>query len=246
MSAPLAGKFQDHYAVLGIESTAGSDEVHRAYSQLAQKFHPNNKDTADPEKFAAVNQAYEVLMDPAARQAFDVVRSGGKDEGVFVFSGDEFFQSLENEAARRSCILCLLYDRRRKKPSTPGLSFRLVESLVKASADQLQFSIWCLKQRGYVASDDKSNLLITFQGIEHLEKHLPKLGDVTAMLKPPQPADVRPQASVPAAAPEPAPAGPPPAAPASTPPAATPASSSAPLRSLLSRTGASIQIRPRS
>ena len=57
MSAPLAGKFQDHYEVLGLESNAETETIQRVYGDLAKKYHANNPETADKEKFDAVNQA---------------------------------------------------------------------------------------------------------------------------------------------------------------------------------------------
>jgi curved DNA-binding protein CbpA len=184
MSATLAGKFQDHYLVLGVSPSADSETIQKAYAALAAKYHPNNPATGDREKFAAVNAAYEVLADPAARQIFDSLRSGPQKEAPPNFSGAEFFQALAEETLRRQCILCLLYDRRRQKPATPSLSMRQLESLMTASSDQIQFSVWYLKQKSWIASDDKSNLYITVQGMEYLETNLPKAGDILPLLAP--------------------------------------------------------------
>jgi curved DNA-binding protein len=183
MSAPVAGKFQDHYHVLGVEPGADSETIQKAYSKLAARFHPNNKDTGDPEKFKAVNQAYEVLADPGARQAFDELRGGPKQEAAPKFSGAQFFDVIAGETIRRQSLLCVLYDRRQKKPATPGLSMRQIESMIKISQEELQFSIWYLKQRSYVASDDKSNLTITVQGMEHLEQNLPSPDAILSMVR---------------------------------------------------------------
>ena len=70
MAAPSAGKYQDHYDVLGIDAKAGVEAIQRAYTELAKKFHPGNPVSGDPEAFDAVNMAYEVLSDPAQRHAF--------------------------------------------------------------------------------------------------------------------------------------------------------------------------------
>jgi hypothetical protein len=55
--------------------------------------------------------------------------------------------------------------------------------MIKISQEELQFSIWYLKQRSYVASDDKSNLTITVQGMEHLEQNLPSPDAVLSMVR---------------------------------------------------------------
>jgi curved DNA-binding protein CbpA len=70
MSAPAAGKFQDHYEVLGVEHKAGSEAIQAAYARLSQMFHPQTGTQPDPEKFEAVSLAFEVLSDPQLRRDF--------------------------------------------------------------------------------------------------------------------------------------------------------------------------------
>jgi len=183
MSAPLAGKFQDHYAVLGIEPKSNSETIQRAYAKLAQKYYPNNSATADPEMFAAVNMAYETLSDPELRSVFDKLKGVGQEESGPKFSGIEFFDSLGREAVRRAAILCVLYDRRLTKPSTPSLSMRHLEVIVEATAEELSSALWYLKQRGLAASDDKSSLQITVAGMDFLESKRPLPEDVMPFIK---------------------------------------------------------------
>src|SRR5579862_307269 len=133
MSAPLAGKFQDHYVVLGIEPKADSETIQRAYTQLAQKYHASNSATANAELFEAVNMAYETLSDPELRGIFDRLKGVGQEEGGPKFTGVGFFDTLGREAVRRAAILCVLYDRRLTKPTTPSLSMRHLELIVDAT-----------------------------------------------------------------------------------------------------------------
>jgi len=183
VSASPAGKFQDHYHVLGVPGNSTPEAIHAAYSQLARKFHPNNKETGDAEKFNAVTQAYEVLADPAARAAFDSGRSGPKDDGPPRFSGQDFFGGVEKFMACRQSVLSVLYDRRWTSPRTPGLSVRQLETMMAVPSEQLQFTLWYLKQKGWVVADDKSNLSITVVGMDVLEENLPKLEAIQEMLK---------------------------------------------------------------
>lgn len=183
MSTPLAGKFQDHYLVLGIEPKSDSDTIHRAYSTLAAKFHPDNKSTGDKEKFAAVTLAYEVLADPEARRAFDTVRGGPAKESAPEFSGTKFFDRIRSETSRRNAVLCVLYDWRQQKPFTPSLALRQLEGLLGVTSEELDFTLWYLKQRGMVRSDDKSSLLITVEGMDYLEHNIPSLESIQPFLK---------------------------------------------------------------
>ena len=183
MSGSAAGKFQDHYAVLGIDPKSGSEAIQQAYSKLAQKYHPNNTSTGSQEMFEAINMAYETLLDPQLRGIFDKLKGVGQEESNPKFSGVEFFDALGREALRRTAILCVLYDRRLTKPSAPSLSMRHLEIIVEATAAELSSALWYLKQRGLAASDDKSSLQITVDGMDFLESKKPLAEDVMAFIK---------------------------------------------------------------
>lgn len=67
--------FLDHYAVLGIEPTANTNEIKRAYRQLALKHHPDKAapgSKPDSSKFIGVLAAYEILVDDSKRKAYDL------------------------------------------------------------------------------------------------------------------------------------------------------------------------------
>jgi len=64
---------RDYYEVLEVGRNATAEEVKRAYRKLAVKFHPD-KNPDDPhaeEKFKELGEAYDVLMDPEKRAAYD-------------------------------------------------------------------------------------------------------------------------------------------------------------------------------
>ncbi len=69
----MATTKRDYYEVLEIERSATGDEVKRAYRKLAVKFHPdkNPDDPHSEEKFKELGEAYDVLMDPDKRAAYD-------------------------------------------------------------------------------------------------------------------------------------------------------------------------------
>jgi len=64
---------RDYYEVLGVGRGASEKEIKNAYRRLARKHHPDvnpNNKTAGA-KFKEINEAYEVLSDPAKRQQYD-------------------------------------------------------------------------------------------------------------------------------------------------------------------------------
>ena len=66
-------EFKDYYATLGVAKTATEKEIKQAYRKLARKFHPdvNPGDKAAETRFKELNEAYEVLGDPAKRKKYD-------------------------------------------------------------------------------------------------------------------------------------------------------------------------------
>jgi molecular chaperone DnaJ len=66
-------KKRDYYEVLGLGRSASEEDVKRAYRKLAVKFHPDkNPDDPDAEeKFKELGEAYDVLMNPEKRAAYD-------------------------------------------------------------------------------------------------------------------------------------------------------------------------------
>jgi curved DNA-binding protein len=83
-------EYKDYYRILGLDRNASQDEIKKAYRKLARKYHPdvNPKDKTAGAKFSEINEAHEVLSDPAKRKKYDQFgsnwqqfeQSGGRPE----------------------------------------------------------------------------------------------------------------------------------------------------------------------
>lgn len=68
-------EFKDYYQTLGVSRDASADDIRKAFRKLARQYHPDvakDKKSAE-EKFKEINEAYEVLGDPAKRKKYDTL-----------------------------------------------------------------------------------------------------------------------------------------------------------------------------
>lgn len=160
--------FVDYYEALQISPNADQETVHRVYRVQAQRFHPDNQHTGDAEAFRVISEAYQALGDPQKRAAYDVQHRNSLHQA----RREQFEQpaaTLADEHRKRHEILTILYRKRLAHPDQPAMGLRDLLDLLGMPREQLEFSLWYLKEGGYLNRTDSARHSITLKGVELIE-----------------------------------------------------------------------------
>ena len=160
----------DCYEVLQVNDAAEPETINRVYRLLAQRYHPDNKESGNEAKFREITEAYRVLSDPEKRARYDVsYQQRRQDRWRLVSAGPNSENDFEMEQVVRLTLLEALYTKRRIDPGNPAIDRREIERLMGRPREHLEFTVWYLTQKKYLSSDDSGRLQLTAEGAEHLE-----------------------------------------------------------------------------
>jgi curved DNA-binding protein CbpA len=162
--------FVDYYEALQISPNADQETVYRVYRVQAQRFHPDNQETGNAEAFRVIADAYQALSDPKKRAEYDIQHRNSHHQ----IKREEFEQStststLADEHRKRHEILTILYKKRLAQPDQPAMGLRDLLDLLGIPREQLEFSLWYLKEGGYLSRTDSARHSITLKGVELIE-----------------------------------------------------------------------------
>lgn len=158
--------FVDHYEVLQLSQQADAETIERVFRMLAKRYHPDNQESGDEEKFREVHTAYEVLRDPERRAEFDVRYDRNKTVQWKVFNQSSALGTREDDRRIFNGVLSLLYIARRRNPESGGLGAMHLEKMLGVPREHLEFPLWVLKKRGWIEILDTGQVAITIDGID--------------------------------------------------------------------------------
>jgi curved DNA-binding protein CbpA len=167
-------EFPDYYELMQISPKAEPETIQRVYRILASRYHPDNPNTGDMERFLKLNDAYRILGCAETRAEYDEQYRGQQSLPLEIFNMRDFATGVDGEANRRMGLLCMLYHRRRVNSEEPGLSVLQLERMMTSAREHLVFTVWYLKDKGYIRQTEDSSYAITGAGIDHVEQGLPK------------------------------------------------------------------------
>jgi curved DNA-binding protein CbpA len=174
--------FTDYYEILGVGPSATQEAIALRFRSLARRFHPDNSNTGDRGKFESILRANDTLRDRTRRAQYHKENSqrlppfplqdGGcketageahsvKDEVEFVDGlGIGHDESIQNN------ILTMLYLQRRRNIREPGIGNAELERLSGCPHEHLEFHIWYLREKGWIARGEDGLLAVTVEGVD--------------------------------------------------------------------------------
>jgi DnaJ domain/PilZ domain len=166
----------DYYELLQVNAKADPDTIHRVYRILAQRHHPDNKETGDATLFRQLLEAYGVLSDPEQRAVYDLRHHSIRKHQWKVFEKPAASQGAMGEKQKRRAVLFALYMKRLRDNHSPMMAASDIEDLLSIPKEHLEFTIWYLREHGLVARTDNNRFAITAKGVDAAEA----MGDPTA------------------------------------------------------------------
>jgi curved DNA-binding protein len=158
----------DHYDVLQLSPRADQETIQRVYRHLAKRFHPDNAESGDAERFKRILEAFRLLSDPEQRARYDVKLEQRREDRWRIFDQTTALNDVSADRQLRMSLLSILYTARRNDPERPGLGVLDLEHLLGCPEQHMAFHIWYLKENGWVERRDDGTLAITASGVDHV------------------------------------------------------------------------------
>lgn len=158
----------DYYEVLQVSPRADRETIERVFRHLANRYHPDNRDSGNSDQFTALVNAHQILSDPAQRATYDVNYERVREARWRIFNQDSAVTEIAGDARVRLAMLSLLYVARRNNNSEPGVGIVELERVLSCPNEILQFQMWYLRENGWVERLTSGHFAITASGVDKL------------------------------------------------------------------------------
>ena len=158
----------DYYEILQCSPRADTETLERVFRHLANRYHPDNQESGNAEKFSELVEAHDVLADPVQRAAYDVSYERVRETRWKVFNQDSASSEIASDARLKLAILSLLYVARRNNHAEPGMGTIELERILASPLEHLEFQMWYLRETGAVERLTSGHFAITAQGVDRL------------------------------------------------------------------------------
>jgi curved DNA-binding protein len=158
----------DYYSALQVSPHAESDTIERVFRLLAKRFHPDNSESGDADRFNQVVEAYRVLADPEQRAAYDARYQELQQARWRVFDQASAADDVVADRQIRTAILAVLYTARRNDVDHPGVGIVDLEQMIGCPESHMKFHLWYLREHGWLQRLDNGTLAITAAGVDRI------------------------------------------------------------------------------
>lgn len=163
-----ASDFIDYYEILEISPNANVETLGRMFRFLAQRYHPDNQETGDRVRFDRIVEAHSTLKDPARRAQYDLEHRAYSWPHSRPAEDPGTSQLIGRDVEIQDRLLSIFYLKRRQNIRDPGVPEFDLERAFDCTAEQLEFHLWYLKAKGWIARLENGMLAITVEGIDHV------------------------------------------------------------------------------
>lgn len=159
---------KDYYEILQLSPRADRDTIERVFRYLAHRFHPDNRETGDVERFSEIVDAYEVLSSAAKRAKYDIGYESVRETRWRLFNQESVENDVSADTRIRLAIMSILYIVRRNNPAEPGVGSMELERLLECPEPVIRFHCWYLRENTWITRLDTGYMAITALGVDRL------------------------------------------------------------------------------
>jgi len=161
-------EMKDYYEVLQVSPRADRDTIERVFRYLAHRFHPDNRETGDSDRFTEIAEAYRVLSSGEKRATYDLSYESMREGRWKLFSQETTNDDLATDTRIRLAIMSILYIVRRNNPAEPGVGTMELERLLECPEPVIKFHCWYLRENAWMTRLDTGYIAITALGVDKL------------------------------------------------------------------------------
>jgi curved DNA-binding protein CbpA len=184
------GPLPDYYERLHVSPRADGDTIERVFRHIAKRLHPDNPESGDADRFAALLEAFRVLSDPERRAQYDVQYEAASRERWRVYGPAVEGTSAAADRSFQFGLLSILYKARRNDAVRPGVGIVDMERLLDCPENHMTFHLWYLKERGLISRQDNGTYAITAAGVDRvLEREVATSGGLQLLKPSPEASD---------------------------------------------------------
>jgi len=162
--------FVDYYELLQLNPNADTETIERIFRHLAKKFHPDNTQSADIERFEQIVEAHRMLINPEIRAGYDVRHQDYWNRKWGIASEAAERSAFGDDQLAREGLLSLLYVQRRRNMGSPGMGEIEMARLLHSPPELVEFHLWYLKAKGWVERLETGHVAITAPGVDQVEQ----------------------------------------------------------------------------